>query len=86
MTLFIDLLFDSKDVYSQLEFDVGKTRRKFYVTVKPNVELKSQRPSKVPKHLKEKLEKLLTQLRDADIIRKREKMTNSGHSLLTPST
>ena len=33
------------------------------------MELKRQRPSKVPLHLKEKLEKLLTLLKDADIIR-----------------
>ena len=31
--------------------------------------MKRQRPSKVPLHFKEKLEKLLTQLKDADIIR-----------------
>ena len=48
---------------------MGKTRQKFHVTFKPKVELKRQRPSKVPLHLEEKLEKLLTQLKDADIIR-----------------
>ena len=37
--------------------------------MKPNDELKRQRPSKVPLHLIEKLKKLLTQLKDADIIR-----------------
>ena len=40
-TLLIDLLIDSRDVYSQHKFDVGKTRQKFHVTLKPNVELKS---------------------------------------------
>ena len=55
MTLLIDMLVDSRDVYSQHKFDVGKTRQKFHVTLKPNVELKRQRPSKVPLHLKEKL-------------------------------
>ena len=69
MTLLKDMLIDSRDVYSQHNFDVGKTRHKFHVTLKLNVELKRQRPSKVPLHLKEKLEKLLTQLEDADIIR-----------------
>ena len=39
------------------------------MTLKPNVELKRQRPSKVPLHLNEKLEKPITQLKDADIIR-----------------
>ena len=57
MVLLIDMLVDARDVYSQHKFDVGKTRQKFHVTLKPNVELKRQRPSKVPLHLKEKLEK-----------------------------
>ena len=62
------MLVEARHVYSQHIFDVGKTRQKFHVTLKPNVELKRQQPSKVPLHLKEKLEKLLTQLKDADII------------------
>ena len=68
MTLLIDILIDSKDVYSLHKFDVGRTRQKFHVTLKRNVELKRQRASKVPLLLKDKLEKLLTQLKDADII------------------
>ena len=47
MTLLIDMLIDSKDVYSLHNFDVGKTRQKFHVSLKPNVELKRQRASKV---------------------------------------
>ena len=62
MILPIDMLIDSKDVYSLHKFDVGKTRQIFHVTLKPNVELKRQGASKVPLHLKDKLEKLLTQL------------------------
>ena len=58
---------DARDVYSQHKVDVGRSRQKIHVTLKPNVELKRQRPSKVPLHLKEKLEKLLTQLKDANI-------------------
>ena len=68
MTLLIDMLLDYWDIYSRHKFDVGKTRQKFHVTLKPKAELKRQRPSKVPLHLKEKLEKLLTQLKDANII------------------
>ena len=70
MVLLIDMADDARDVYSQHKFDVGKARQNFHVTLKTNVELKRQRPSKVPLHLKEKLEKLLTQLKDADIIPK----------------
>ena len=69
MILLIDILVDDWDVYSQHKFDVGKTRQKFHVTLKPNVELKRQRASKVRLHLEEKLEKLLTHLKDADIFR-----------------
>ena len=60
LTLLIDMLLDSRDVYSRHKFDVGKTPQKFHVTLKPKAELKRQRPSNVPLHLKEKLEKLLT--------------------------
>ena len=63
------MLVDARDVCSQHRFDVGKTGEKFRVTLKPNFELKKQLPSKVPLHLKEKLEKLFTQLKDADIVR-----------------
>ena len=69
MILLIDMLVDTRDAHSQHKIDVGKSRQKFHVTLKPKVELKRQRPSKVPLHLKEQLEKLLTQLKDADIIR-----------------
>ena len=68
MTLLIDSLIDSGNVYSQHKFDVGKTRQTFRVKIKWNIELERQRPSKVPLHLKEKLEKFLTQLKDGDII------------------
>ena len=52
MILLIDMLVDARNVYSQHKFDVGKTRQNFHVTLKPNVELKRQRPSKFPLHLK----------------------------------
>ena len=84
MTLLIDMLIDSKDVYSLHKFDVGKTRQKFHVTLKPNVELKRQRASKKPLHLKDKLEKLLTQLKDADIIREMGDDDEMGSLLVNP--
>ena len=84
MTFLIDMLLDSRDVYSQHKFDVGKTRQKFHVTLKPKAELKRQRPSKVPLHLKEKLEKLLTQLKDADIIREMGDDDEMGSLFVNP--
>ena len=64
-----DMIIDSRDVYSQHMFDIGQTKQKFHVTSMPNSELRKQRSSKCPLHLKDKLEKLLGQLQDSGIIR-----------------
>ena len=69
LVILIDMIIDSRDVYSQHKFDIGQTKQKFHVTPKPNSELRKQRPSKVPLHLKDKLEKLLGQLQETGIIR-----------------
>ena len=69
LVTFIDMIIDSRDVYSQNKLDIGQTKQKFHVTLKPNSELRKQRPSKYPLHLKDKLEKLLGQLQDTGIIR-----------------
>ena len=63
MVLLINMLVDAQEDYCQQKFDVGRTRQKFHVKLKPNFELKRQLPSKVPVQLREKLEKLLTQLK-----------------------
>ena len=84
MILLIDMLVDARDVYSPHKLDVGETRQNFHVTLKPNVELKQQRPSKVPLHLKGKLEKLLTQLKDADIIREMGDDDEMGSLFVNP--
>ena len=78
------MLIDSKDLYYLHKFDVGKTRQKFHVTLKPNVELKRQRASKKPLHLKDKLEKLRTQLKEADIIREMGDVDEMGSLFVTP--
>ena len=65
----IDMIIDSRDVYSQNKFDIGQTRQKFLVTLKPNSEHRKQRPSKCPLHLKDKQEELFGQLEDSGIIR-----------------
>ena len=84
MTLPIDMVIDSKYVFSQHKFDAGKTRQKVHVTLKPNVELERQRASKVPLHLKDKLEKLLRQLKEADIIREMRDDDEMGSLFVNP--
>ena len=84
MTVSVDMLIDSRDVYCQNKFDVRKTSQNFHVTIKANVEKKRQRSSKVPLHLKEKLEKLLTQLKDADIFREMGDDDEMGSLFVNP--
>ena len=78
--LLIDMLADVRDVCSQHKSDVGKTRQRFNVTLKPNVE----RPNNVPLRLKENQEKLLTQLKDADIIREMGDDEEMGSLFVNP--
>ena len=79
--MLIDMIIDSRDVYSQHKFDIGRTKQKFHVTLKLNSELRKQRPSKVPLHLKDKLEKLLDNYKKLALLEKWETTTNSAHSL-----
>ena len=67
--MLIDMIIDSRDVYSQHKFDNSQNIQKFHVTLKLNSELRKQRPSKIPLHLKDKLEKFLGQLQEIGIIR-----------------
>ena len=86
-TLLLGMLLDFRDVYSRHKCDVGKTRQKFQVTLKPKAELKWQRPSKVSLHslhFKEKLEKLLTQLNDADMFREMGDDDEMGSFFVNP--
>ena len=63
MILLIDILVDARDVYSQHKIVLVKTRQKFHATLKSNVQLKRQRPSKVLLLLKEKLQKTIHTIR-----------------------
>ena len=65
----IDKIKDFRDVYSQHKVDIGQTKQNFHNTLKPNSELRKQRSSKCPPHLKDKLEKLLGQLQDSGVVR-----------------
>ena len=78
------MLLDARNFFSQNKFGVGKTSQKFHVTLKPNVELKRQRPSKILLHLEEKLEKLITHVKDADVLQKMGADDEMGSSFVNP--
>ena len=80
----IDMIIDSGDVYSQHKIDVGRTKQKFHITLKPNSEFKKQSLRKSPLHLKDKLEKLFGQLQDSSIIREMGDDDESGSLFVNP--
>ena len=84
MIFLIEMLVDERDVNYQHKFDVGKIRQKFLLTLKPSMELKRQQPSKVPLHLRNKHEKLLTQLKDADILSEMGDDNKMGSPFVNP--
>ena len=69
------MIIASRDVYSQHEFDFA---------LKPNSELRKQRPNKVAIHLKDKLETLLGQLQETGIIREMRDDDELGSLFVNP--
>ena len=65
----IEIIIDDNDVYSQHKYDIGRTKHKFHLTLKKYATFKKQQPSKIPIHLRYKLEKLMDELILAGIIR-----------------
>ena len=53
----------------QLKNDVGKISTPFRIRLKPNAQLMTQRPSKVPIHYRDKLNVLLKELEKHNIIK-----------------
>ena len=78
------MIIDSRDVYFQHKFDIRQTKQKLLVTLKPNSELKKQRPSKRPFHLKDKLGKLFGQLQDSGIIQEMGDDNELGSPFVNP--
>ena len=57
-----NLILKYKTCYATHKIDVGKIATPFRITLKPNAQLITQRPSKVPNHYRDKLKTLLTEL------------------------
>ena len=54
-----DLLLKYPNVYATSKFDVGKVNSPLHLPLKPDAVFKKQRASKVPKHLQDKVNRLL---------------------------
>ena len=64
----VKIILDYKQVYATTKFDVGKTKVKLNLPIKKDAIFKKQRISKVPIHLRERIQKLLDVLKKYDII------------------
>ena len=64
----VSIKLEYKQVYGTTKFDVGKTKVKLNLPMKKDAILKKQRISKVPIHLRERIQKLLDVLKKYDII------------------
>ena len=63
------MLLKYKTCYATHENDVGKISTPFRIRLKPNAQLMTQRPSKVPIHYRDKLNALLKKLEKYNIIK-----------------
>ena len=64
----VTILLDYRQVYTTTKFDVGKTKVKLNLPIKKDAIFKKQRISKVPIHLRERIQELLDVLKKYDII------------------
>ena len=64
-----NMLSKYKTCYATQKNDVGKISTPFSIRLKPNAQLMTQRPSKVPIHLRDKLNALLKELEKYNIIK-----------------
>ena len=67
--MLLKILLDDEDVYFHHKCDIGHTKQKFHIPHKKDCEFKKQRPSKVPLHLRDKLETSMDELIQAGITR-----------------
>ena len=64
----VTIILDYRQVYATTKFDVGKTKVKLNLPIKKDANFKKQRISKVPIHLRERIQKLLDVLKKYDIV------------------
>ena len=62
-----NILKNNQHCYAKHKNDVGKISTSFRIRIKENCKLQTQRPSKVPIHYRDRLNKLLTELEKYNI-------------------
>ena len=81
----VTIILDYRQVYATKKFDVGKTKVKLNLPIKKDAIFKKQRISKVPIHLRERIQKLLDVLKKYNIIAPVNKeQLSTGNSFTNP--
>ena len=78
------MLIEDQVVYSHHKYDIGKTKHKFHIPLKKDAIFKKQRPSKIPVHLRDKLDKLMDELIQAGIIRELKEKDDMNSWFVNP--
>ena len=78
-----NILINNQHCYAKHKSDVGKVSTPFRIRVKENCKLQTQRPSKVPIHYRDRLNKLLTDLEKNNIIKQYGSSSDAKHTIET---
>ena len=78
-----NILVNNQNCYAKHKNDVGKISTPFRIRVKDNCKLQTQRPSKVPIHYRDRLNKLLVELEKYNIIKQFGSTPSDKHTIGT---
>ena len=78
-----NVLINNQHCYANYRNDVGKISTPFRIRIKENCKLETQRPSKVPIHYRDRLNKLLVKLEKYNIIKQIGSTPDEKHTIGT---
>ena len=78
-----NILINNQNCYAKHRNDVGKISTTFRIRIIENCKLQTQRPSKVPVHYRNRLNKLLVELEKYNILKQIGSTPDKKHSIGT---
>ena len=78
-----NIFINNQHCYAKHKNDVGKISTPFRIRIKDNCKLQTQRPSKVPNHYRDRLNKLLLELEKYNIIKQIGSTSDEKHTIGT---
>ena len=78
-----NILINNQHCYAKHKNDVGKISTPFRIRIKENCKLQTQRPSKVPIHYRDRINKLLTELEKYNILKQIGSSSDEKHTIGT---